>query len=177
MLRRQAFPAFLSMASRQAVLLTPLESSRLKRLPFCKQIASVSPLFAALAKSAHLYHSIRFSCPLFSCSYALFCTLLQKRKAQLLCFLAIPHSFSKKGGGVYPFFRFWNAFHISEAWVACRNTGTAGDWAPEQRLRSLGGCRGGRVENHVFTPRHIGGEHHAQEKKQSRKKIRRARQM
>jgi hypothetical protein len=35
----------------------------------------MNPLFAALAKSAHLSHSIGFSRRLFSYSYALFCLM------------------------------------------------------------------------------------------------------
>jgi len=47
---------------------------RLTQLPFCKQSASVSPLFAAVRKSAHPIDSTGFSLPLFSYSYELFST-------------------------------------------------------------------------------------------------------
>src|SRR5713226_3407186 len=90
------------MRPRPAVLLTPSESVRLTQLPSCKQIASfyperrsVSPLFAALAKSAHLYHSKPLRFPLFSYTCALFCTFLHFRKPQPFFFQSLPHSASK----------------------------------------------------------------------------------
>src|SRR5438046_4280203 len=49
-------------------------ASRLRPLPFYKQSAPVSPLFAALTKSAHLSHSKPLSRPLFSTNCTLFCT-------------------------------------------------------------------------------------------------------
>jgi len=68
------------MGARQAVLLTPSKCSGLPQLLFYKQSAPVSPLFATLRKSAHLYDSTTFSRPLFSYSYALFCTM-EKRNS------------------------------------------------------------------------------------------------
>src|SRR6266568_6701123 len=62
------------MLSRRAVLLTPLESALPRWLPFYKQNAPLSPLFATVTKSAHLYHSALFSRPLFSYSCGLFCS-------------------------------------------------------------------------------------------------------
>src|SRR5579859_2784340 len=43
-------------------------------LPSCKQASPVSPLFAALTESVHPVDSTSLTRPLFSCSYALFCT-------------------------------------------------------------------------------------------------------
>ena len=62
-------------------MVAPLEAphtlpsaSHLRPLPFYKQSAPVSPLFASLAKSAHRVHSTPLSRPLFSTTCALFCT-------------------------------------------------------------------------------------------------------
>src|SRR5437899_1561066 len=62
------------LGARQAVLVTPSKSVYLLRLPSYNHIGAISPLFATLAKSAHLHHSTGFSFPFFSCTYALFCT-------------------------------------------------------------------------------------------------------
>ena len=86
------------MLARCAVLLTHSVSVRPADLIPCKRIASVTPLFARLTKSAHLHHSTVFSHPLFSYTCALFCTFLHLPKAQSFCYQAIPHSLAKKTG-------------------------------------------------------------------------------
>ena len=62
------------MPSRQAVPLTPLGSVHPAQLPFYKHSAPVTPLFAPLAKSAHLFHSTPLTFPLFSSTCSLFCS-------------------------------------------------------------------------------------------------------
>src|SRR5258707_8923949 len=86
------------MLARHAVLLTHSVSVRPADLIPCKRIASVTPLFARLTKSAHLHHSTVFSHPLFSYTCALFCTFLHLLKAQSFCYQAIPHSSAKNTG-------------------------------------------------------------------------------
>ncbi len=61
------------MGARHAVLLTPSKSSAPRQLLSCKPLAQVSPLFATLAGTAHLFHSTPLSSSLFSYSYGLFC--------------------------------------------------------------------------------------------------------
>jgi len=62
------------MSARRAVLLIPFKSSHARQLLSSQQSASATPFFPALTKSVQLLHSIPFTRPLFSCSYALFCT-------------------------------------------------------------------------------------------------------
>src|SRR5260370_30347754 len=84
--------------ARPAVLLTPSISLRPVFFASCKQVTPVSPLFAAFAKSAHLYESMPLSTSLFSYTCALFCTFLHLPKAQSFCYQAIPHSLAKNTG-------------------------------------------------------------------------------
>src|SRR5258707_4057247 len=89
------------MRLRPAVLLTLSESIHPPRLLSYRHIAPVSPLFSTLAKSAQPLHSRRFSFPLFSYTYALFCTFLHPPKTQLFSFQSLPHSLPKiRGVGV-----------------------------------------------------------------------------
>src|SRR5882757_2408023 len=59
----------------------PSASGPTSPLPFCKQTAPVSPLFASLTKSAHLIDSTPLTQPLFSTTCALFRALCQERNA------------------------------------------------------------------------------------------------
>ena len=83
------------MGARQAVLLTPSRSSYPSSLPFYKHHAPVSPLLATLTRRAELCHSTAFSCPLFSYSYALFCT---PQKINSFLFNRLRTLWSKQGG-------------------------------------------------------------------------------
>src|SRR5229473_3601262 len=86
------------MLARCAVLLTHSVSVRPADLIPCKRIASVTPLFVKLTRSAHLHHSTVFSYPLFSYACALFCTFLHLPKTQSFCYQSIPHSLAKNRG-------------------------------------------------------------------------------
>ena len=88
--------ALRTMRPRQVVLLNPSESVHPNQLLFYKQNAPVSPLFATLTSSVHLYHSKTFSRPLFSYSYALFCT---NQKSNSLVFKRFRTLCAKQGGG------------------------------------------------------------------------------
>src|SRR6266404_1766814 len=94
------------MGARQAVLLTPVKSSYPDPLPFYKHPASVSPLFATLTKSTHLYHSTAFTHPLFSYSYALFCT---HQKLNSFLFNQFRTLWPKQGG--------WGGLHLFPQWI------------------------------------------------------------
>src|SRR6267378_8230760 len=86
------------MPSRLAVLLIHSVFLRPAGLIPCKPIASVSPLFVKLTKSANLHYSTVFSYPLFSYACALFCTFLRLPKTQSFCYQSIPHSLEKTEG-------------------------------------------------------------------------------
>src|SRR5271167_1053720 len=52
----------------------PSKSPGINTSKFLARIASVTPLFVTLTRSPYQSHSKDFRCPLFSYSYALFCT-------------------------------------------------------------------------------------------------------
>src|SRR6267143_781728 len=92
------------MLARCAVLLTHSVSVRPADLIPCKRIASVTPLFARLTKSARLHHSTVFSHPLFSYACALFCAFLHLPKAQSFVIKRFRTLCQKRrgcGGGVH----------------------------------------------------------------------------
>jgi hypothetical protein len=91
------------MLARHAVPLTPSKFSGSAQLlscqPPCPRKPFVSSLFHALSKSAHLHDSTTFSVPVFSYTYALFCT---QQKLNSFIFTRFRALCAKHRGWGYP---------------------------------------------------------------------------
>ena len=91
------------MLARHAVLPTPSKSSASTPLLSCQRHCARKPFvsspFRALSESAHLHDSTTFSVPLFSYTYALFCT---QQKLNSFIFMRFRTLCAKHPGWGYP---------------------------------------------------------------------------